>query len=234
MNPWSGPITIAAIFLANNNWKRYLAWKAGEVRLAVTRFVSRRLACRTAKLSVHRLLCPHCHTLKVIPHSCKSVVFCSSCGKVRTDQWCKELLSELFDVPYHHLVFTLPWGLRLLIQDNCKVLLNVLFKAAAEAVMSLTAGEPFPQGRKSRRWLEARRPCKRYRPGLIIVLHTFGRDLKWNPHPHVIITGGGLSLDSQGWVAAPKRYLLSAPLLGTEWKLNVIKGIRTAHSKLLD
>jgi hypothetical protein len=41
MNAWSGPITIAAIFLANNNWKRYLAWKAGEVHLAVIRYISR-------------------------------------------------------------------------------------------------------------------------------------------------------------------------------------------------
>ena len=80
MSPWSGPITIAEIFLANNNWKRYLAWKAGEVRLAVIRYVSRMLACRTAKLGVHLLLCTHCDTVKVIPHSCKSV-FCSSCGK---------------------------------------------------------------------------------------------------------------------------------------------------------
>jgi hypothetical protein len=228
MNLWSDPITIAAIFLANNNWKRYLAWKAGEVRLAVIRYVSRRLACRTAKLRVHRLLCEHCGTVKVIPHNCKSV-FCSSCGKVRTDQWCKELLSERLDVPYRHLVFTLPWELRLLIQDNRKVLLNVLFKAAAEAVMSLTAEELFPQGRKSQKWLGARRPCKRYRPGLIIVLHTFGGDLKCNPHLHVIVTGGGLSLDGQRWVAAPKRYLVLAPWLDTEWKLYVITGIRAAH-----
>ena len=108
-------------------------------------------------------------------------------------------------------------------------LLNVLFRAAADALMSLTAGEPFPQGRKSQKWLVARPPCKRYRPGLIIVLHTFGSDLKCNPHLHVIVTGGGLSLDSRGWVAAPKRYLVPAPLLGTEWKLNVIKGVRAAH-----
>jgi hypothetical protein len=94
----------------------------------------------------------------------------------------------MLDVPYRHLVFTLPWELRLLIQDNRKVLLNVLFRAAAEAVMSLTAGEPCPQGRKSQKWLEARRPSKLYRPGLIIVLHTFGSDLKWNPHLHGPLT----------------------------------------------
>ena len=61
MSPWSGPITIAEIFLANNNWKRYLAWKAGQVRLAVIGYVSRMLACRTAKLGLHLLLCALWH-----------------------------------------------------------------------------------------------------------------------------------------------------------------------------
>jgi hypothetical protein len=60
------------------------------------------------------------------------------------DQWCKDRLSERIYVPYRHLVFTRPWKLRLLIQDNRKGLLNVLFRAAAEAVMSLTAGELCP------------------------------------------------------------------------------------------
>jgi hypothetical protein len=66
-------------------------------------------------------------------------------------------------------------------------------------------------------------------PDIIIVLHSFGSNLKWNPHLHFIITAGGLSLDGQRWISAPKRYLVPAPLLGTEWKLNVIRGIRQVH-----
>ena len=93
--------------------------------------------------------CSNCPTVKVVPHSCKSV-FCSSCGKVRTDQWCDELLSDLLEVPYRHLVFTLPWELRLLIQDNRRVLLNVLFRAAADAVLSLSGQGPTPRGRSLR------------------------------------------------------------------------------------
>ena len=228
MSAWSGPITIAEIFLANNNWKRYIAWKAGQVRTAVMRYVVRMLSCRTPKLGLHLFLCENCGTVKVVPHSCKSP-FCSSCGKVRTDQWCKELLSDILDVPYRHLVFTLPWELRLLIQDNRDVVLNVLFRAAADAVLSLTAGRSVAQGRKSQEWLAARAQSKYFLPGLIMVLHTFGGDLKWNPHLHVIVTCGGLSLDGRRWIAGPKRYLVPAPLLGTEWKLNVIRGIREAH-----
>ena len=36
---------------------------------------------------------------------------------------------------------------------------------------------------------------KNYTPGFIMVLHTFGRDLKWNPHIHCLISEGGYSDD---------------------------------------
>lgn len=229
MANWTGAISIANILRTSNNWKRYIAWKGGHVRSAAYYHVGRMLACRTPQLGAHLFLCSNCHTVMVVPHSCKSV-FCSSCGKVRTDQWCQQLLSDMLDVAYRHLVFTLPWELRLLIQDNRKRLLNVLFRAAADAVSSLTAGSPAPKGRQSIKWLNARKRHKPYVAGLIVVSHTFGSDIKWNPHLHVIITAGGLSLDHQRWVSAPKRYLVPAPLLGTEWKLNVIAAIRKAHA----
>jgi hypothetical protein len=228
MSQWHGSITIADIFRANNNFKRYVAWKGGRVREAVHYHVSRMLACRTPRLGLHLYSCTHCDTVKVVPHSCKSV-FCSSCGKVRTDQWCTELLSDMLDVRYRHLVFTLPWELRLLIQDNRRVLLNVLFRAAADAVLSLSGERPAPKGRKSQAYLTARNPRILFLLGIIIVLHTFGSDLKWNPHCHVIITAGGLSGEGNRWRGAPQRYLVPAPLLGTEWKLNVIQGVRDAH-----
>ncbi len=228
MSRWGGPIAIAEILLTSNNFQRYIAWKGGQVRRAVHHHVSRMLSCRTAKLGLHLFGCSNCPTVKVVPHSCKSV-FCSSCGKVRTDQWCDELLSDLLEVPYRHLVFTLPWELRLVIQDNRRVLLNVLFRAAADAVLSLSGQGPTPRGRKSQPWLAARRPSRRYLPGLIIVLHTFGSDLKWNPHLHMIVTAGGLNGAGDRWQAAPQRYLVPAPLLATEWKLNVLHGVRRAH-----
>ena len=234
------------------NWDKFRHWtqqQGQQVRSAVVFHVAAMLACRTPKLGAHLFLCHGCGQVMVVPHSCKSVA-CSSCGKARTDAWCNELLSDLLDVPYRHLVFTIPWQLRLLLKDNRDVGLNILFRAAGDALLSLTLGTPRPLGRKSQKWLAGitkrrrkprgkrrakRRPRGRkrrpFRPGFLSVLHTYGSDLKWNPHLHVIVTGGGLSLDGTKWVAGPKRYLVPAPLLGTEWKLRVIRGVSKAHSK---
>jgi hypothetical protein len=238
------PLKRASISLAlivGKYWKQYIAWKEGKVRRAVFVQVRRMLSCRTPRLGLTLYRCESCDTVRVVPHSCKSVA-CPSCGKVRTDAWCKELLSDILDVPYRHLVFTLPWQLRLPIYDNRERLLAVLFRAAADAVLSLTVGNPAPLGKKSQQWLAGRNKSRRRRrgrgrkrrpfvPGMIAVLHTFGNDLKWNPHIHMVVTAGGLSLDGKRWVPGPKRYLVPAPLLGTEWKLRVIEGIRRLHQQ---
>jgi hypothetical protein len=39
---------------------------------------------------------------------------------------------------------------------------------------------------------------RKFTPGFICVLHTFGRDLKWNPHIHCLITEGGFD-DNLFW-----------------------------------
>lgn len=228
MNAWHGEVKIADILRDRNNWKRYLAWKDGKVRGAVVKHVQKMLRCRTPWVGAHLYVCNDCDTVRVIPHSCKSV-FCSSCGKARTDEWCQQLLSDLLDVNYRHLVFTLPWQLRLPIQDNRGRLLPVIFRAAVDAIMSLTAGKRLPRGRKARKWIKKRK--RKFTPGLMVVLHTFGSDLKWNVHLHVVVTCGGLSLDKSRWIPAPGRYLVPAPLLATEWKLNVLEGVRREHEK---
>jgi hypothetical protein len=235
---WARHGAIGLAVIVAKYWTQYVAWKKGRVRRGVFFRVRQMLACRTAKLGVTLYICPGCETVRVVPHSCKSVA-CPSCGTVRTDAWCAELLSDILNVGYRHLVFTLPWQLRLPIFDNRKRLLDVLFRAARDAILSLTSGSPAPLGNAARKWLEGRksRAWRRGRgwrrplfvPGMIVVLHTFGSDLKWNPHLHVIVTAGGLSCDGRRWVKAPKRYLVPAPLLGTEWKLRVIRGVADAH-----
>jgi hypothetical protein len=115
----TGAITLQFIF--SNFWRAYCAWFKGEIREAVRANVEKILKCRTAQLGFHLYQCPGCQTVRVVPHSCKSR-FCSSCGKIATDRWTEERLSDILDVGYHHLVFTIPWQLRALGLVNRRVL----------------------------------------------------------------------------------------------------------------
>lgn len=226
----TGEVSIRQIFQRSNNWKRYLAWQQGQVRDAERYHVSRMLRCRTPQMGLHIYSCRDCGTERFVPHSCKSP-FCTSCGKATTNQWCRKLVSDLPAVPFRHLIFTLPWQLRLLIKDNRKALLNMLFRALADALLALALGTPEPLSRLGKRRMKGMRPGKKYRPGFIAVLHTAGSDLKWNPHFHVIIACGGLSPDGSRFVTVPKKSLLSGVELAAEWKRRVITGLRRLEAR---
>lgn len=55
-------------------------------------------------------------------------------------------------------------------------LLGVLFHSVRDAILRM-----FSKMNKS----------ENFTPGIVCVLHTFGRDLKWNPHIHALISEGG-------------------------------------------
>ncbi len=122
--------------------------------------------------------CPHCGKLKFVPFRCHSR-FCPTCGNKYAMERTTNISFKLLRVPHRHCVFTIDENLRdYFLQDRS--LLNCLFHSVNSVVSRM-----FFQMNKSRN----------FTPGFIMVLHTFGRDLKWNPHIHCLISEGGYSDD---------------------------------------
>jgi hypothetical protein len=192
------------------HWWEFVRTYGRWIRPVVFDNVRKVLACRTAALGCHVYKCKQCDHIQLVPHSCKSRL-CSTCGKHATDKWADGVLSELLDVPYHHLVLSTPWQLRNLIAINRKECLNILVRSAVEAVQQ---------------WA---RDVKGMRVGIIAVIHTFGSDIKWHPHIHLIVTGGGLSLDCTRWIATDPKFLMYHQGLKARWKYQVISRLRFAH-----
>jgi hypothetical protein len=209
MQRLTGRITLREILLANENWRRFRAEHPGRIRPAVVENIRRMLACRTPELGFHLYRCPQDGTERVVPHSCKSRM-CSSCGKVAADAWSQAVLNETLDLEYHHLIFSVPWQFRALTLANRGPMLDILFRSAAAAILE---------------W------CAKYRgltPGLIEVIHTFGSDLKFHPHVHVIVTAGGLSLDGTRWEALRGGYLMPEAGLKKRWRYQVTTRVGAA------
>lgn len=83
---------------------------------------------------------------------------------------------KLIDVQHRHCVFTIARELRpFFLQDRS--LLNSLFSSVNSVVSRM-----FHKDNKS----------ELFTPGFICVLHSFGRDLKWNPHIHCLVPEGGV------------------------------------------
>jgi hypothetical protein len=52
------------------------------------------------------------------------------------------------------------------------------------------------------------------RIGITAVLHTWGSALTHHPHVHMVVPGGGISLDGQRWVSSRPAFLLPVRVLG--------------------
>ena len=50
-------------------------------------------------------------------------------------------------------------------------------------------------------------------PGMLAVLHTWGRDMAYHPHVHYIVPGGGLSPDRSQWLASKKKFFVPVEAL---------------------
>jgi predicted nucleic acid-binding Zn ribbon protein len=62
-------------------------------------------------------------------------------------------------------------------------------------------------------------------PGVICVLHTWTQTLLFHPHVHCIVTGGGLSLDSQRWIASRHNFLLPVRRLSIVFRAKLLEKI---------
>ena len=122
--------------------------------------------------------CPACGELKFVAFRCHSR-FCPTCGNKYSMERTTSMSFKLIDVKHRHCVFTIDDDLRHYFLED-RSLLNCLFHAVTSVVSRM-----FFKMNKSRI----------FTPGFIMVLHTFGRDLKWNPHIHCLITEGGYSDD---------------------------------------
>ena len=122
--------------------------------------------------------CPHCGKLKFGPFRCHSR-FCPTCGNKYTMDRTTSMSFKLVNVTHRHCVFTIDENLReFFLKDRS--LLDCLFHSVNSVITRM-----FFKMNKS----------KNFTPGFIMVLHTFGRDLKWNPHIHCLISEGGYSDD---------------------------------------
>lgn len=157
-------------------------------------------SCRTGRLGKAVYECESCGTRHYINRSCKHR-FCGLCGVSSTYEWGENTLGGLLRMKHHHLIMTLPSPFRNLSKMNGDLLHSLLFQASSEVV---------------RTWFGARHSLL---PGIISVLHTSGSDLKYHPHIHMIVTGGGKCLQSGSYRSLSGNYLCPQRYLGEKLRL---------------
>src|SRR6478672_6354239 len=152
--------------------------------------------CRTAFLGGHLEQRDQCGHQRNAYNSCANR-HCTKCKSHARAQWLENRQSELLNTQYFHVVFTLPQQIATIAYQNKRELYGILFRAAAETLLTIAA-DPKHLGAKI---------------GFFAVLHTWGQNLLHHPHLHCVVTGGGLSADSNQWISCRAGFFLPVGVL---------------------
>lgn len=142
--------------------------------------------CKSPALGGRAIVCKKCNHHHFIYHSCGHS-HCPICQSIKREQWIDKLRNELLNVPYIHMIFTLPRQLRSLVRANKNTMYSLLMSTSWKTV----------------KYVSEMSDNLGALPGMINVLHTFGSDLKYHVHTHCLVTFGGL--DKNGNWKYPKR-----------------------------
>ena len=175
----------------------YRAAHAGHLSLHQLKIMSAVEQCRTAAMGGHVEACTDCGHWRIAYNSCRNR-HCPKCQGAAARTWLADREADLLPVGYFHVVFTLPAEIGAIAFHNKAVVYDLLFKAAAETMLTIAA-DP--------RHLGAR-------IGITAVLHTWGSALTHHPHVHMIVPGGGIALDGEHWISARAAFLLPVRVLG--------------------
>lgn len=153
------------------------------------------VSCRTAKLGGHVSICEECGHLTVHHNSCRDR-HCPLCQGVNKTIWVDQKCRDILNAPYFHVVFTMPEELQTVIYRNQELLYDLMFKSVAKTLFALCR-DPKHLGAE---------------PGFFCVLHTWGQDLHYHPHIHVVIMAGGLTAQNK-WKSSSKKFFIPVRVL---------------------
>jgi hypothetical protein len=203
-------LEVADIFLDRGPaWRRA---NAGHVSLEQLKVMSAIENCRTAALGGHVARCEDCAYTTIAYNSCRNR-HCPKCQGAAAKEWLADREAELLPVPYYHVVFTLPGPIADIAYQNKAMIYDLLFKVSAETMLTIAA-DPKHLGA---------------RIGITSVLHTWGSAMTHHPHVHMIVPGGGISLDGQRWVSCRPGFFLPVRVLSRLFRRLFLEKLVAAH-----
>jgi len=187
--------------------RAHLAWPQLKVLRAIR-------DCRTAALGGHLDRCSRCGHQAISYNSCRNR-HCPKCQTNTRQQWLAKRAEDLLDVPYFHVVFTLPHDLSALALQNKKVFYDLLFQVSAETLIEVAA-DPKHLGA---------------RIGFLSVLHTWGQNLQHHPHVHCVVPAGGIAPDHSHWVHTATGFFLPVRVLSKVFRGKFVAGLKSLFRK---
>jgi len=136
--------------------------------------------CRTEAMGGRVEHCDRCGHEQIVYNSCRNR-HCPKCGSLDREKWLINREADLLPVNYMHVVFTLPDKLNDLFLHHQVDCYNILFRVVKQAMTGFAANPKF---------LDARM-------GYTAILHTWGQNLQYHPHLHLVVPAGGITRNNR-------------------------------------
>ncbi len=197
-------LELADVFLAHGDRLDRLSSQQERAVRAIT-------SCRTAALGGHVQACDTCGHEEIRYNSCRDR-HCPKCGGLDKARWVEARKKDVLPVEYHHVVFTIPEELHPIFLSNARLSYTLLFSAVAQT-LSEVAANPRNLGAKI---------------GFTAVLHTWTQTLRFHPHIHAIVPGGGPSTNGDRWVSAAPGFFLPVKILSIVFRGKLLSSLEAA------
>jgi hypothetical protein len=172
--------------------------------------------CRTQSMGGHIDQCDCCNKLHISYNSCRNR-HCPTCQGHKPEEWINARENELLEVPYFHVVFTLPSEFNEYALREGKIVYGALFKAAWQTLQQF-GNNPKHLGAKM---------------GMISILHTWGQNISLHPHLHCIVPGGGVTKKNK-WKSSKSKgkYLFDVKSMSKVFRAKYVDLLRKSELKI--
>lgn len=158
------------------------------------------ITCRTPEQGYHVSFCSECGYEHISYNSCRDR-HCPICQTFKKEEWINDRKAEVLNTKYFHIVFTLPKELSLIAMHNQKLIYSLLFKASSQTIKELMDDD---------KYLGAS-------VGFTSIFHTWGQNLDFHPHVHMIVTGGGLK-SNRFWKKGNDKFFIPVRVLSKKFR----------------
>jgi len=179
-------VTLSLILFTYNAWEEYQETYRDDIRPIEISNVEKIKRCRDPEYGHRKFECLDCGESKYVGFSCKSRL-CTSCGNRATNEWSEIIHRKLLNVRHRHIVLTVPERLWLIISKN-PAYQKAMFKGAKTTIEDMV------------RYSNTKK--QKLKIGLILVIQTYGADLKVNVHLHGLLAEGGFDKNGD-WINVP-------------------------------
>jgi Putative transposase/Transposase zinc-binding domain len=169
--------------------------------------------CRTPYMGGHVEACNSCGVVRTAYNSCRNR-HCPQCGAIEKEKWALAREADLLPVKYFHVVFTVPEKLNQLFMHHKRLLYNLLFTTVWDVMKGFGGNEKWAGGQM----------------GMTAILHTWGQNIRYHPHVHLIVPAGVL-LPNGKWKHARGRgkYLFPVEPLSDVFRSKLVAALRQLH-----